>query len=195
MAGPYRTEGKPDRAGLHELRQGRRGYASVDARRGRRGCVLPAGRRTGRHVLGHRECLSRWHLGGVRRPGDQQVLPPRGHRAGHQGLREDARGPRRQRPVPQGHPGAGGCLAAAAGYRLHRRLLHPPLRPRDADRGDHGRTGRPGSGRQGALPRRVVDVGLAVREDAARRRAPRVDHVRSHAGPSTTCSSGRRSAT
>ena len=50
-------------------------------------------------------------------------------------------------------------------------------------------------GRQGPLPGRVLDVGVAVREDAARRR-------RSTAGPgsrrwrtSTTSSSARRSAT
>src|SRR3954463_2456016 len=38
-------------------------------------------------------------------------------------------------------------------------------------------------GRQGPLPRRVLDVGVAVREAAARRRAPRLDRVHLHAGP------------
>ena len=145
--------------------------------------VLPAGRRAGRHVLGHRERLPGRHLGGVRRAGDHPVLPARGHRARHQGQREDARRPRRQRPVPQGHPRAGRRLAAPAGHRLHRRLLRPPLRPRDAGRGDHGDPRRPGAGGQGALPRRVVDVGVAVREDAARRGAERLDDVRGDAGP------------
>ena len=145
--GRYGPDGEPDRAGLHELRPGRVRHAPVDAGRGRRGAVLPAGRRAGRHVLGHRERLPGRHLGGVRRPGDHPVLPARGHRARHEGEREDARRAGRQRPVPQGHPRAGRRVAAAAGHRLHRRLLHPPLRRQVAGRGDHGRPSTTSSGR------------------------------------------------
>jgi 1-deoxyxylulose-5-phosphate synthase len=36
-------------------------------------------------------------------------------------------GARRERPVPQGNPRTGGRLPAAAGHRLHRGPLHPPL--------------------------------------------------------------------
>ena len=37
------------------------------------------------------------HLRGGRRPRDHALLAPRGHRAGHQGARQDARRPRRSR--------------------------------------------------------------------------------------------------
>ena len=157
--------------------------------------VLPAGRRARRHVLGHRERLPGRHLRRVRRPGDHPVLPARGHRAGDQGQRQDARRTRRQRPVPQGHPGTGRRVAAAAGHRLHRRVLHPPLRRRDAGRGDHGHAARPGAGGQGALPRRLVDVGLAVREAATRRACCTGGRRSRRCRTSTTCSSAKRSGT
>ena len=41
----------------------------------------------------------------------KRVLAPRGHRPGHQGVRQDARRPRRPGPVPQGDPRAGRRLA------------------------------------------------------------------------------------
>ena len=49
--------------------------------------------------------------------------------------------------------------------------------------GDDGGAARPGAGREGPLPRRVLDVGLAVREAAARRRPARLDPLRGDAGP------------
>ena len=56
-----------------------------------------------------------------------------------------------------------------ARHRLRRPLPDPPLRPGHPGRGDHGGAARRGEGRQGPLPRRLVDVGLAVREDAVHR--------------------------
>ena len=53
----------------------------------------------------------------------------------------------------------------------------------NADRGDDGGAARRREGGEGALHRRVVDVGLAVLEGAARRRAARVDEVRLDAEP------------
>ena len=47
---------------------------------------------------------------------------------------------------------------------------------------------------QGPLPRRLLDVRVAVREAAARRRAARLDAVRRRCRTSTTCSTARRSA-
>ena len=47
--------------------QGRDRDAPVDPGRGCRRAVLPAGRRAGRHLLGHRQRLPGRHLGGVRR--------------------------------------------------------------------------------------------------------------------------------
>ena len=49
-------------------------------------------------------------------------------------------------------------------YQIHR------FDPRHTGRGDHGGLARRRQGRQGQVPRSVFDVGLAVREDAARRR-------------------------
>ena len=88
--------------------------------------------------------------------------------------------PNQQGPLAQAHHGGDRRLAEAARHRLRRPLHHPSLRPRDARRGDdRGALGR-GEGRQGALSRRLLDVGLAVHEDARpaageRLRALRVD--------------------
>ena len=122
-----------------------------------------------------------------------QVHPPRGRRPGHQALLADARRPRRRRAVPQGHHGADRRLPRPARHRLRRPLPDPPLRPRDPGRGDDGGAARRGQGRQGPLPRGLLDVGLAVRQDAARRRAARLDPVRVHAGPVQPACSARRS--
>ena len=62
-------------------------------------------------------------------------------------------------------------------YQIHR------WDPTRADRGDHGGAARRGEGRQGPLPRGVVDVRLAVRQGPARRRDARLDAVRLHAEP------------
>ena len=70
-----------------------------------------------------------------------------------------------------------------AGHRLRRPLPDPPLRPGHPGRGDDGGAARRGEGRQGPLPRGLVDVGLAVRHHAARRRPRRLDPVRLDAEP------------
>ena len=58
-------------------------------------------------------------------------------------------------------------VAEAAGHRLCRPLPDPPLRSESADRGDAGGAARRRESRQGPLHRRLVDVCVAVREDAA----------------------------
>ncbi len=70
-----------------------------------------------------------------------------------------------------------------ARHRLRRPLPDPPLRPGHPGRGDDGGAARRRQGRQGPLPRGLVDVGLAVRQDAARRRPRRLDPVRLDAEP------------
>ena len=76
-------------------------------------------------------------------------------------------------PVAQARHGRHRRLAQAARHRLCRPPDHPPLRSRHADRGDgRGPLGR-GQGRQGALSRRLLDVGLAVHEDAGHPARPR----------------------
>ena len=70
-----------------------------------------------------------------------------------------------------------------ARHRLRRPLPDPSLGLPHADRGDDGGAARRREGGQGPLHRRVVDVGLAVREGAARGRAARLDEVRLDAEP------------
>ena len=93
-------------------------------------------------------------------------------------------GPGGSRPVPQGHPRADRRLPDPARHRLHRPVPDPPLRPRHPGRGDDGGACTTSS-RAGkvALPRRVVDVRVAVRQAATRRRPGRLDPVRVHAEP------------
>ena len=74
----------------------------------------------------------------------------------HQGLRPDG-------PGPNGGGLSRGAIltqvdesSAAPRDRLHRPLPDPPLRPRDADRGDPGGAPRPRARRQGPLPWRLV---------------------------------------
>ena len=59
-----------------------------------------------------------------------------------------------------------GCLAAAVGYGLPGSLRDPSLRSGHRDRGNLRNPRQPGACRQGPLPRRLVDAGLALHEDA-----------------------------
>ena len=163
-----------------------RGLQRMGARRRGGAAVLPTGGRARHQLLGHRQRLRLRNLGGDRRPGHQEVRSPRGHRARHQAVLQDARRPRRIRPVAQGDHGADRRLADPARHRLRRPVPDPPLRSRHARRGDDGSAARRRQGRQGALPRRIVDVGMAVRQDAARRRPPRMDAASSPCRTSTT---------
>ena len=69
----------------------------------------------------------------------------------------------------------------AAGRRLRRPLPDPPLRLRDADRGDARGAERRRPGRQGSLHRRKLDVRVAVHEDAGHIKGAWLDAVRLHA--------------
>ena len=71
----------------------------------------------------------------------------------------------------------------AARHRLRRPVPDPPLGLRDADRGDARGAARRREGGQGPLPRRLVDVRLAVLQGAPPGRPPRLDAVRLDAGP------------
>ena len=187
-------EGQPARARLHELRRpDHPERPPVGAHRGRGAAVLPAGRRARRDVLGHRERVPARHLRGVRRPRDHPLLPPRGHRARHQGAREDARRPGRGGPVAQGDPRAGRRVADAARHRLHRPVPDPPLRRGHAGRGDDGGAARHHQGRQGALHRRLLDVRVAVRQAPARRRPAAAGRGSCPCRTSTTCCAGTTS--
>ena len=100
-----------------------------------------------------------------------------------QGARPDAPGPEQHRAVAEGDPRRGRPQPAPARHRLHRPVPDPPARPAHADGGDARGAARRREGGQGAVPRRVVDVGVAVRQGAAPRRGARLDEVRVHAGP------------
>ena len=86
-----------------------------------------------------------------------------GHR--HQGACPDERRPERRRAVAQAHPGLHRRLAAAAGHRLRGSLPDPPLRQRDAHRGDDGGAERRGAGpaRRATSARRACTPGSSPR--------------------------------
>ena len=140
------------------------------------------------HHLRHRRCLRRRPGRGRDGPGPLGH-PPRGPGDLHQGVLADRSRPQRPRAVAQAHHGIDRCLAAAPGNRLRRSLPGPPLRSRDAARGDHGRPGRRGSGGQGALHRRLrMDRG---RDPRRRRPGPRTAHpVSCRHNRSTRCCGG-----
>ena len=73
-------------------------------------------------------------------------------------------------------------------YQIHRLDRRTPME--EIARG----AARRRAGGQGALPRRVVDVGVAVRQGAAPRRRARLDAVRQHAEPLQPPRTARRSA-
>ena len=111
----------------------------------------------------------------------------------HQGVHADDPGRERRGPVPQAHPVGHRRIAAPSRHGLRRPLPDPPFRSPHADRGDHGRPQRRRAGRQGALHRRQQHVRLAVRQGAARRRAPRLGPGSCPCRTTTTSSTGRRS--
>ena len=84
-------------------------------------------------------------------------------------------------PVPESDHGADRRLADAARHRLRRPVPDSSVRSGRPGRGDDGGPARRRQGRQGPLPRGLVDVRLAVRQAAARRRAGWLDPVRVHA--------------
>ena len=73
-------------------------------------------------------------------------------------------------------------------YQIHR------FDPAHSGRGDDGGPARRGEGRQGPLPRRLLDVGVAVRQDAVRRGPCTAGPASSRCRTSTASSSARRSA-
>ena len=73
-------------------------------------------------------------------------------------------------------------------YQIHR------FDPRHADRGDDGGAQRRRARRQGALYRRLLDVGLAVRQDAVDRARDAATPNSSRCRTTTTSSIARRSA-
>ena len=91
--------------------------------------------------------------------------------------------PERSRSVAQAHRDLDRPVAGADGYRLRRPLRDPCLRCGHARRGNDGGAARYGPRRQGALPRRLHDVCVAVREDEPRGGDERLDAIRQHAVP------------
>ena len=106
---------------------------------------------------------------------------------------DDGRGPG-GRPLPQGDPRADRRVTQRLNtdyvdlYQIHR------FDPDTPGRGDDGSPSRRRQGWQGAIHRRLVDVGVAVRQDAARRRDATAGRSSSRCRISTACSTARRSA-
>ena len=132
--------------------------------------------------LRHRRRL-RQHQGRDRPRRGPQGRAARVPRDLHQGLL--AHRPRRQerhRPVPQAHHGVDQRLAAAAPDRLRRPLPGPPLRHRDAARGDDAGVRRRRPPGQGALHRR---------QRVDRRPDPRGRHARARSSASSSSRASR----
>ncbi len=102
-----------------------------------------------------------------RAEGFRPLPRPRGDR--HQGVQSHGRRSQPARPLAQAHPARHRRQPAAPGHRLRGPLPDSSPRLRNAHRRDAGRSGRRGERGQGAIHRCVVDVRLAVRQDAAYR--------------------------
>ena len=182
----HRSRRLPHLPRLHELRRRVAWRAPVGARRGVGPPVLSSRPSTPASTSSTPPTCTRSDRARSSSAGrckDLGVEPRRG-RDRDQGARPDAPGTERCGPVPQGDPRRGRPQPAPAGHRLHRPVPDPPARPAHADRGDARGAARRREGGQGALPRRVVDVGVAVRQGAAHLAdAQRLDEVRLHAGP------------
>ncbi len=156
----------------------------VGPRRCGGGADLPAGARAGHHLLGHGQHLRPRHFRGDRRAGAAASTPSattsswRPSCFSRWARARAAPGLSRRAVMEQ----VDASLTRLGTdyidlYQIHR------FDPRDADRGDDGGAARRRQGRQGPLSGRLVDVGLAVRDHAARRRAARLDPVHLDAGP------------
>ena len=110
-----------------------------------------------------------------------------------QGVLPDAEGPERPGPVAEGDPDGDRREPPAARHRLRRPVPDPPLGRRDADRGDARGAARRREGGQGPLPRRVVDVRLAVLQGALHWPTSTAGRGSSRCRTTTTCSTARRS--
>ena len=156
----------------------------VGARGGGEQALHTAGARAWDKLLRHGGHVLAGRKRGDPRPRAQGLRAgprPRCHR--HQGVQRHGRRPESARPVAQAHPPRHRRQPQAPRHRLRRPVPDPPVRPVDAGRGDDGGARRPRARRQGAPPRRVVDVGLAVRQDATRSRLARLGAVRHDAEP------------
>ena len=189
-------EGQPDRAGLHELRR------AADA-----GCTSGPWTRMPPQPFFRQAVelgVTFWDTANVYQAGtseefvgraDQAVLPPRGHRARHQGLGKMHDG-----------PGGSGLSRKAIleqvdaslrrlgtdyidVYYIHRFDDEAPVEETMEALHDVVKAGKV------RYLGCVVDVGVAVREDAARRRCCTAGRRSRRWRTSTTSSSGRRSGT
>ena len=172
---------------VHELRRARASAATRGRSTRRRVApVLPPGARGRHQLLRHRQRVLGGHrarssLGRALRRARRE---PRRGRDRDQGARRDAARART----------ASGCRARRSStevdhslrrlgtdyidlYQIHRLDRRTPIEETLEALHDVVHGG------QGALPRRVVDVGVAVRQGAAPRRGARLDAVRQHAGP------------
>ena len=156
---------------------------SVESQRGAEPALLSPGSRPRNQLLRHRQCLLLRRQRAHSRPLPQGQRPPRRHRHRHQAQRRHARWPQRRRPLAQGDILRTRRVPAPPRHRLRRSLPDPSLGPHHPHRGDARRPQRPGARGQGALPRRIVHVGLAVLQGALSRRPPRLVALRHHAAP------------
>ncbi len=146
--------------------------------------VLQAGARCGHQLLRHRQLL----LGRVpaRRSSGARCCDgaARPGRDRDQGRPADGAGPERARPVAKRDHDARSTPACGAWAPTTSTSIRSiAVDPKTPMRRNARSAPRSGQGRQGALPRRLVDVCVAIRQGAATRRAPRLDALRQHAGP------------
>ena len=178
-----------------DLRQSR--VASLGARRRGEPAAGAACDRVGHQLFRYRRHVFRRCERGAHRRLPARVRPARRSDRGHQGFlsgrhRVQGRpGPRgfpaqqsqRGRPFAQADLERDRCLARAARHGLRGPLSDSSLGSGHADRRNDGSAARCGEGRQGALHRGELDVGLAVRQGAASGERARLDPLREHAEP------------
>ena len=100
-----------------------------------------------------------------------------------QSARADGVGAQSRGPQPQKYSRGVRRVAAPAQDGFHRPLSNPSLRLHDADRRDARGARLAGARRQGALPRRELDGGVAIRQGARASERKRMASVRLDAEP------------
>ena len=155
----------------------------------------PEGRRVGDQLLRHCQRLFGRNLRGNRRPGAEGFHAPRRGGDRHQSLLRDEQGTKRRWAVPQSDSSPRSMRACGGSVSITwictRSIVGITPRPiEETLEALHDVV----KSRQGALPRRILDVRLAVQQGAGPRATQAAGRRSSACRISTTCCTARRSA-